>query len=89
DCNRRLRQALEDLGALRKQRLKQDEKVASLNIATIAQQFAREMMQGNVEDELRKLREEEERFLLEKKSADSNEIYTVSEDKEVTDNGDE
>ncbi|MER2007922.1 MAG: hypothetical protein ABS939_10795 [Psychrobacillus sp.] len=81
DCTRRLRTALEDLGALRKQRLKQDDKVASLNIATIAQQFARELMQGSVEDELKKLREEEEKF-LETRTKDINDNYVVVEEDE-------
>jgi hypothetical protein len=89
DCTRRLRTALEDLGALRKQRLKQDDKVASLNIATIAQQFARELMQGSVEDELKKAREEEEKFLLEKKSKDINDRYTVVDDEEVDNDGEQ
>lgn len=85
DCTRRLRTALEDLGALRKQRLKQDDRVASLNIATIAQQFAKELMQGSVEDELRKAREEEEKFLLEKKSSDINDMYMVVEEEVIED----
>lgn len=89
DCTRRLRTALEDLGSLRKQRLKQDDKVASLNIATIAQQFAREMMQGSVEDELKKLREEEEKFLLEKKSSDINDRYVINDEEEVIEDGNE
>lgn len=83
DCTRRLRTALEDLGALRKQRLKQDDKVASLNIATIAQQFARELMQGGIEDELRKAREEEEKFLLDKKTNDINDRYVINEEDDV------
>lgn len=87
DCTRRLRTALEDLGALRKQRLKQDDKVASLNIATIAQQFARELMQGSIEDELRKAREEEEKFMLEKKSSDINDKYVINDSEEVTEDG--
>jgi hypothetical protein len=89
DCTRRLRTALEDLGALRKQRLKQDDKVASLNIATIAQQFARELMQGGVDEEMRKAREEEEKFMLEKKSSDINDRYVIvdSEENDVTENG--
>jgi hypothetical protein len=89
DCTRRLRTALEDLGALRKQRLKQDDKVASLNIATIAQQFARELMQGSVEEELRKAREEEEQFLLEKKSSDINDRYVIVQEEEVNEDGQE
>lgn len=82
DCTRRLRTALEDLGSLRKQRLKQDDKVASLNIATIAQQFAREMMQGSIEDELKKLREEEEKFMIERTS-DINDRYVIKDEEEV------
>jgi hypothetical protein len=89
ECTRRLRTALEDLGALRKQRLKQDDKVASLNIATIAQQFARELMQGSVEEELRKAREEEEKFLLEKKSNDINDRYVIVQEEEVNEDGEE
>jgi hypothetical protein len=89
DCTRRLRTALEDLGSLRKQRLKQDEKVASLNIATIAQQFAREMMQGSIEEELRKAREEEEKFLLEKKTSDINDRYVIKDEEEVIEDGEE
>jgi hypothetical protein len=89
DCTRRLRTALEDLGALRKQRLKQDEKVASLNIATIAQQFAREMMQGNVDDELRRLREEEEQFLIDKKTSDINDRYVINDEEVVEDDREE
>jgi hypothetical protein len=89
DCTRRLRTALEDLGALRKQRLKQDDKVASLNIATIAQQFAKELMQGSIEEELRKAREEEERFLLEKKTSDINDRYIVSDEEDVVEDGEE
>lgn len=81
DCTRRLRTALEDLGALRKQRLKQDDKIASVNIATIAQQFARELYAGSIEDELRRAKEEEEKFLLEKKSKDIND-YGVEDDEE-------
>lgn len=79
DCTRRLRTALEDLGALRKQRLKQDDKVASLNIATIAQQFARELMQGSIEEEQKRLREEEERF-LQSRTKDINDSYVIVEE---------
>lgn len=86
DCTRRLRTALEDLGALRKQRLKQDDKVASVNIATIAQQFMREISAGSIEDELRKAREEEEKFLLEKKTKDINDYGVEDDEEEVIDN---
>jgi hypothetical protein len=81
DCTRRLRTALEDLGALRKQRLKQDDKVASLNIATIAQAFARELNQGSVEQELLKLRQEEEEF-EKKRTKDINDRYVIVEEDE-------
>jgi hypothetical protein len=87
DCTRRLRTALEDLGALRKQRLKQDDKVASLNIATIAQQFARELMQGSIEDEQRRLLEEEEEF-KKNRTKDINDRHSIVEE-EVKDDGDE
>lgn len=78
DCSRRLNIALENLGALRKQRLKQDDKVASVNIATIAQQFAREITQGSIAEELQKARDEEAKFLKEQKSSDIND-YEVGE----------
>jgi hypothetical protein len=81
DCTRRLRTALEDLGALRKQRLKQDDKVASLNIATIAQAFARELNQGSVEQELLKLRQEEEEF-EKSRTKDINDRYVIVEEDE-------
>jgi hypothetical protein len=84
DCTRRLRTALEDLGALRKQRLKQDEKVASLNIAQIAQAFARELTQGSVEDELLKLRQEEEEFERQR-SKDINDRYVIVEEESEKD----
>jgi hypothetical protein len=82
DCSRRLNIALENLGALRKQRLKQDDKVASVNIATIAQQFAREITQGSIAEELKKAREEEEKFLSEQKSSDINDYGGEEEDGE-------
>lgn len=82
ECHRRLRTGLEDLGALRKQRLKQDDKVASVNIATIAQQFARELMAGSVEQEILDARKEEEEF-NKRRTKDINDHYIVVEEEEV------
>jgi hypothetical protein len=75
----RLQKALDSLGALRKQRLKQDDKVASLNIATIAQAFAREISQGSITDEVLKLRQEEEEF-EKSRTKDINDRYVVVEE---------
>lgn len=86
DCTRRLRTALEDLGTLRKQRMKQDDKTHAISIATIAQQFARELNQGSIADELRKAKEEEAKF-LETRTKDINDRYVIVDEEEVSEDG--
>lgn len=66
-CSKRLNTALENLGALRKQRLKQDEKFQAVSIATIAQEFAREQIRGDIRDEIAEQDREEEEFLRKKR----------------------
>ncbi len=70
ECSTRLNKNLDALGALRKQRLKQDEKLTSISIATIAQQFAKELMGGGIQDQLDAQAEEERQFLDNKRQRD-------------------
>jgi hypothetical protein len=85
DCTRRLRTALEDLGALRKQRLKQDDKLAGVNIATIAQNFYKAMTQGDVQKQLDDMRQEEVEFLANKQNRELA-LEIVYEDDDVDGN---
>jgi len=71
DASNRLSKALDSLGALRKQRLKQDEKASIVSIASIAQQFAKELSQGAIKMEIEKQREEEKKFLEEKQKREA------------------
>lgn len=66
DISARLRNNLEALGALRKQRLKQDEKLTAISIATIASQFHKQLMDGALKEVLEDNEAEEARFLAEK-----------------------
>jgi hypothetical protein len=70
ESDRRHRVALEDLGALRKQRLKQDDKISAINIATLAQQFFRNVQSGSIQEILdaQKSEEEEYRKQIEKRA---------------------
>jgi hypothetical protein len=77
ECTKRLNKALENLGALRKQRLNQDDKVATINIATLAQQFSREMNKVAMQKDQEKLEELE--YLKNKKKRD----LAVSYDNEI------
>jgi hypothetical protein len=90
ECSTRLNKNLEALGALRKQRLKQDEKMTSISIATIAQQFARELMGGNIQAQLEEQAAEEEEFLRDKKQRERSltvdaDFYEIAEDVEEAD----
>lgn len=78
ECSTRLNKNLDALGALRKQRLKQDEKLTSISIATIAQQFARELMGGSVQQQLDAQAEEERQFLESKRQRDKSLIVDAS-----------
>lgn len=81
ECSARLNKNLDSLGALRKQRLKQDEKLTAISIATIAQQFSREMMAGEIQAQIEKEREEEKRYLEDKQKRER-ESMTVEADYE-------
>lgn len=81
ECSARLNKNLDSLGALRRQRLKQDEKLTAISIATIAQQFSKELMAGDIQAQLAKEMEEEKRFLEEKKKRER-EAMTVEADYE-------
>jgi hypothetical protein len=83
DCLARLNKALSNLGSLRTQRLKQDEKSNDIiSIATIAQRFAKELMSGSVKDELDASLDEEAKFLADK---ERREAMTLDADYEVID----
>lgn len=71
EITNRLNKNLDALGALRKQRLKQDERTNAISIGTIAQQFARELMSGSLQEDLKGQREEEEEFLRNKRVRES------------------
>lgn len=86
ECTGRLNRALENLGALRKQRLKQDEKLTAISIGTLAQQFARELMTGDLQADLQRQKEEEESFLKNKKTRDLSQ--TIDAEYEVVDEND-
>jgi hypothetical protein len=83
ECTKRLSKSLEDLGALRKQRLKQDDKTTTLNIATIAQQFHRELTSGNLTALLQQQQEEEKKYLEDKRNRETGpEVIDVEVDDE-------
>ncbi|RPK20077.1 MULTISPECIES: hypothetical protein [Paenibacillus] len=85
ECTGRLNRALDNLGALRRQRLNQNEKSNTISIGTLAQQFARELMNGSLQDDLKAQQEEEARFLAQKKER---EAHTIDAEYEVVqDNG--
>lgn len=67
DISARLRNNLEALGALRKQRLKQDDKLTAISIATIAREFHKQLVDGGIQEIVQENHEEEERFLADKK----------------------
>lgn len=75
ECNSRITRNLDALGTLRKQRLKQDDRINAISIASIAQQFYREMMGGNLQEEIDAQAEEEKAFLEQKKQRDRSNIY--------------
>jgi hypothetical protein len=85
EITNRLNKNLDALGALRKQRLKQDEQTNTISIGTLAQQFARELMSGSLQEELQKQQEEEARFLSEKKKR---EAQTIDAEYEVVEEDD-
>lgn len=87
ECTGRLNRALDNLGALRKQRLNQNEKSNTISIGTLAQQFARELMSGALQDDLQGQRDEEAAFLAKKKAREMGEV--IEADYEVVKNGEE
>lgn len=89
ECTARLHRNLDALGALRKQRLKQDDKINAISIGTLAQQFAKELMAGSVHDDLKETAEEEKAFLeLKAKRERERMSHTVDAEYEVVDDGD-
>jgi hypothetical protein len=88
DISTRLNKNLESLGALRKQRLKQDDKLTAISIASIAQQFAREINGGGLQAQLDAQAEEEKNFLAKKKEREAKMYdaeYEVVDENEPTD----
>jgi hypothetical protein len=77
----RLRANLEALGALRKQRLKQDERLTAISIATIAQQFHKQFMSGEIDGLVEDNQAEEEKFLANKKQREA--MSVVDADYEI------
>jgi len=71
ECTNRLEKALKNLGALRVQRLSQDERMNAVSIASIAQQFARELNAGNMDKLLAAQTEEEEEYLRKKREREA------------------
>jgi hypothetical protein len=83
EITNRLNKNLDALGALRKQRINQDDKLTAISIGTLAQQFARELMSGSLQEDLQQQREEEEAFLSRKKVREAQTIdaeYEVVEE---------
>lgn len=88
EITNRLNKNLESLGTLRKQRLKQDEKLTAISIGTISKEFWRQMLDGDLQQEQDEM-EEEERLFLEKKQQRERErgSNTIDAEYEVVDDG--
>lgn len=87
ECNTRLGKNIDALGAQRKQRMKQDEKLTAISIATIAQQFSLEA--NKIQDQLREQEEEEKQFLINKMQRERSltvdaSFYKIEDDAEET-----
>jgi hypothetical protein len=88
EITNRLNKNLDALGALRKQRLKQDEKLTAISIGTIAQQFHKQLLDGVLQQERDEAEEEERRFLEKKKQRERESLTTIDAEYEVVDDGD-
>jgi hypothetical protein len=88
EISNRLNKNLEALGATRKQRLNQDDKLTAISIGTVAQQFFREMLNGDLQAQQDEAAEEEKRF-LEQKAKRERESKTIEAEYEVVDDGEQ
>ncbi|MNV54152.1 hypothetical protein D3C71_1463260 [compost metagenome] len=89
ECSARLSKNLDSLGALRKQRLKQDERLTAISIATIAQQFSRELMGGEIQARVDAEIEEERKFLEAKRQRERASQTVEAEYEEIEDSPDD
>jgi hypothetical protein len=87
EITNRLNKNLESLGALRKQRLKQDDKLTAISIGTIANQFYKQMLSGDLQEEKDAADEEERRFLERKLQRERESQQTIEAEYEVVDDG--
>jgi hypothetical protein len=83
EITNRLNKNLDALGALRKQRLQQDERATAISIGTVSQQFFKELMNGKIKLEREQAEEEEIEFLARKKEREA--LTIVDAEYEVID----